>query len=200
MVRISSRYSLVVSSIIIVTLFSSSSRAEVENATAAGDRVRVEYQERGRKWFLSFIPYTGMKDYQSSGLLLAISSDSIAVRDDVTDSALTVSRENIKRIDISIGSRRRTLEGLGYGASIGSFIAYGYLAGYRDYEDAVKTSATTELNRAGAILGISTLVGGIIGYLVKTDRWKRAQIEELTISADLDPGLQRPSVTFTLRF
>ncbi len=186
--------------ILSVVFFSSVAPAEDSLGVSEGDRVRIQYVERGTKLFLSLIPYSGMKEKQMSGEVLVSSPDSISIRDWNTGDTSSLSLAVIKQLDISVGERRCTLDGFYLGAAAGALMSFGVIGGDEPVDYDSLSHRDTKWGTAAIIFAASALFGGAIGYHTKSDRWKKVPLESLTISAPVGPHTSCPSLTLSLRF
>ncbi|MDB4914354.1 MAG: hypothetical protein JWM95_1998 [Gemmatimonadetes bacterium] len=121
------------------------------------------------------IMVAGSNDWQPQGVVTRVTGDAIDV------DSIAVSRSKIAQIEMSIGTERHTLQGLGLGVILGA--GAGAVLGYSSGDDqcAPKSGEYSCFllltRRAKAVLlgGVMGVAGGLIGTIVgashKTDIW-----------------------------
>jgi hypothetical protein len=88
--------------------------------------------------------------------------------------------EHIKKIELSVGKKRKTFDGIGVGLLLGA-IAGGVLAATQYEQGASDEDYTTQVTILGTAAGglLGGMVGGGIGAQMYKDRWQEVPLEQL---------------------
>jgi hypothetical protein len=157
-------------------------RAEIR----PGDRVRIEYRDDVRKRFLFLVPYTQKENLQVTGELVTITDEQVTVRPDAGGTVRGFALDGVRKVSVARGTRRHLIGGLVGGFFLGSFLAYTTVARTPEMD----TDELNDADRAFAITiwGAVTAIGGVLGYLNVSERWRE-------VSRDARPPTPAPSVT-----
>ena len=136
--------------------------------------------------------WTGSRQY--TGVLAALSDDSLWLR---SEEPAALARSEVQRVDVSVGKKGHTLAGLGIGFGVG-MLGAAVAASSVNEEPSFGPSGTAMGVGLGTWAGI-TVIGGVVGTLLKSDRW--AQLTDWTPApkpepppvARADPAGARPS-------
>lgn len=160
-------------------------RAEVR----PGDRVRIDYRDDVRKRFLFLVPYTQKENLQLIGELVAISDEQVTVRPDAGDAVRDFPLDGVRKVYVARGTRRHLVGGLVGGFFLGSFLAYTTVA----RTPGMDTEELNDADRAFAmtIWGAVTAIGGVLGYLNVSEKWRE-------VSRDAPPPAPSPPPTVTV--
>ena len=135
------------------------SQTTTRPSLATGQRVRITSLNRGI--------------VQKTGDLLYSRGDSLGLRMNGSDMAGVLPWSLLERIDVSGGTRRHALHGLGIGFLAGSLIGVSARA-QSDCAWGADVCSVEEVNKAAAAITggvVMGLLGLGIGALIKTERW-----------------------------
>lgn len=124
-----------------------------------------------------------------------VRGDSIVV--DIGGRSRTLGLANVTSLEVSTGTRRQTLRGVGFGLGIGAMV--GAVAGALTYEECVPqtlfdclmaTESSSEAAVMGGILGgiVGAATGAIVGALRRTERWSSIELPVRVAIAPLGSG------------
>jgi hypothetical protein len=138
-------------------------RAEAQTAPAVtiqpGQRVRITSSDHG------MLVRTGTALYSRG--------DSLGVRLEGSDSTTVLPMSRVDKLEMSRGSRRHALHGLGIGVLLGTVMGMSVTSD-SECEWGPGACVVEEVSKVGAIVAGSIafgLVGTGIGALIKTERW-----------------------------
>jgi hypothetical protein len=181
--------------LLVFTLFliiPSDSPAQVDNLSP-GRRIRIDYDTTVTKDFLLLFKYHEKELRSIRGDLISITGDSICIRDEISRySRRRFAISDIRKLYISTGTKRATLNGLLWGGGLSSLLMALTLSGpeeKRYYEDTNRCPTSLDrINCERVVLFISTctFLGGIIGYFTKIDDWQKIETEDLRLKLDFD--------------
>ncbi len=160
--------------LVLVTLFvaTSSPLAAQEAPVRRGALVRVKAPPQQPGWVVGTVV-----GWESESLLLEPEKP-----DRLRGTQLTLARDQITRLDVHRGRKRRTLLGAGIGGLVGAAAGVAIVAGICGGlgSDACTQSQVPIAGAIGA--GGGFLIGAGIGTLVKTDRWKAVPLDRVRVS------------------
>ena len=113
------------------------------------------------------------------GLLSEMTSGALEVQGEGGSQRFSVA--SVRRLDVSRGQKSHILLGAGIGLGAGALGAVVFCEVVEKgscelFDDDIRLEATLI---TGAIGGV---VGGFVGYLIKTDRWEEVPLERLRVS------------------
>jgi hypothetical protein len=111
------------------------------------------------------------------GVVTHADADALRIRDDARGSEARVSRDAILVLEASRGFRRHTVRGL-----VGGALAWGAVVGLYAAFGSLDESGVGE----PLFIGGMVAAGGLVGSLVKTERWERIPLS--TVSARVGPA------------
>ncbi len=150
---------------------------------AKGQRVRIDYDTTITKRILYAIPYSEKKTLKAFGNLISYSSDSIVIdSDEGATQKHSISVSSVRRVFIANGHIHATLEGMKIGALLGA-IAFAPTAHGSNTEPGTEYSNNWD-NRLTVFAG-SIVIGGVIGWLIKEERWKQVNKSAWLASFDV---------------
>jgi len=166
-----------------------------------GQRIRVDYDTTVTKHLLYVIPWSSREKRKTTGSLVSWSSDTIVIASDQLDDRLRAFPEwSVRKLYISNGRRRATAEGIGYGAVIGFFPVFlrifEHIPGTAEYDDVRRNRFRSPLIVWGGI----TLVGGIIGWFTKVDRWRELKKSDWPFQLELSNQIGDFGLNLTYSF
>jgi len=161
-----------------------------------GRQVKIKYQEQVTKRFLLVIPYQVTEMHTLVGTIVDTTPDSVQIMPRYEETPRSFSVEQIEKAYYHRGRHRATWSGVKIGAGVGGTVAFFALMpdeNRRDKPDIERMNDLRDRLRIGAYaIGLSTLVGGVIGYFSSTDVW-----EEMPIEVGPDTGVTgKPGVRF----
>jgi hypothetical protein len=179
-----------------------------ESVLHPGDRVKVEYEVRVTEKLLYVIPiYSHNTSASVTGTLSSLSSDSLVLVSDLSNSSTSFSLDEIKSLRVSTGRRRATFDGLWKGAAIGAVL--GGLLVMADPaldEERIADSVVLVDNSPsdevvfGGTLAAGTIIGATIGYFTMVDVWQKIEPGESPIHASLFLNTNRIGMSLSYRF
>ncbi len=98
------------------------------------------------------------------GVLAAADAHALMIQIGSQGGVTRVPREDVLGLEVSRGSRRHTVRGL-----VGGALAWGAVVGLTAAFDTLDESGMTE----PLFIGGMVAVGGLVGTLIKTERWER---------------------------
>ena len=145
-----------------------------------------------------------LKYTRPAGRVVALDGGSLVLQSDTTDGEGTVAGDTVRVPVMHIGTaeaytglKRHPIVGAAIGLVTGSFV--GFVAG--DHAagriacapigsfcvTGAPTSPDTRARYAAEYGGAAALVGGIIGYVIRTERWSQIDIGRLRLQAGIRP-------------
>jgi hypothetical protein len=100
---------------------------------------------------------------QVVGLVVDSDADSLSIQSDPDGSVSRVARGEVRRLEVSRGFRRHTIQGL-----VGGVVAWGAVVGLYAAFDTLDESGVGEPLFIGGVVA----AGGLVGSLIKTERWE----------------------------
>jgi hypothetical protein len=143
-----------------------------------GQRVRVEVDTTITKRVFLLFKESKSTTVRRTGILTACSNDTLTlyIEIGIDTSTYCVSRADVKKIFVSIGKKRATIRGILHGTTIGTILFSALLLG--DCEKGVDCKSRENVLKAAAFLvGGGGILGGMIGWNVKVDRWSEIDPE-----------------------
>lgn len=137
-----------------------------------GQRLKVVYDTTVTKHRLYIFPYKAKEKREIQGQFLAFQNDSIGVAA-IGHKCNTqwVPLDSTRKIFIHSGRKRATENGFIGGFFIGAFFAIGIPAGDVDRNSIDANVQVWTLEDAAICLGSCVLIGTIIGWFCRADRW-----------------------------
>jgi hypothetical protein len=127
------------------------------------------------------------------GIVIETEEAFLHVRTD--DGPVEVRRDEITRIEIGAGRRRRTVKGLAIGAAMGGVsAAFGSCC-----TPGGSTSGSDQAAAIGAGLAAGVAIGAAVGFFVKSERWTSLPVERVRVGV-APSGKGGVSLSFALRF
>ena len=128
------------------------------------------------------VTYVGVVTTKTSGIMQGVSDDSLEILKG--DATMALALSSIRRLDISMGQKRRTGRGAWIGALTGGLLV-GLIAMASDTECTsdddwcIDFFSPGEAFGGGFLVGAlgGTLVGVAVGSVIKTDRWKQVPLD-----------------------
>ena len=111
------------------------------------------------------------------GVVTDADADALRIREAARGSEVRVSRDAILVLEASRGFRRHTVRGL-----VGGALAWGAVVGLYAAFDTLDESGVGE----PLFIGGMVAAGGLVGSLIKTERWERLPLS--TVSARVRPA------------
>ncbi len=147
--------------------------AQQVQGLASGARVRV--------WTLE--PHSERR----VGTLVALRRDSLLMQLDGDTDTMRIARAAVTRIDASEGRRSHVVTGLILGAAAGG--TTGYFIG-KGLDNTSVCGSGCEWLVAGPLAGVGGVLGGLLGAVTRTDRWKEVTHERVRVGvAPRDAGM-----------
>jgi len=170
-----------------------------------GRRIKVDFDTTVTRDFLWIFRWNETERTSAAGWFLEQSDDSMTLKID-SESARTrnISIDLIHRVSRSVGQKRMTVTGLRNGALIGSiFLLMAY--GPTSSSEPPPTEIDIEPNdrhpeRGWIAFGATTLLGGVIGYFTRGDRWEKLDESEWKAGAIADPWRRFAGVGISCTF
>ncbi len=148
----------------------------------------------------------GIQSEQLVGSVSAIRGDTILLKLDATEEERAVSLRSLERIELSVGEKRHTLEGLLIGTGAGVLLGFLASRGAEDDDPSgcfnlgwgggcFNPGLTAGEKRGLAVIGGGFFFGGvgaIVGALTKSDRWQEVPLARVRLS--LVPQRGRPGL------
>jgi len=187
--------------IILFIIIDYSHASDLENPKIEiGQRVKIVHKTTVTAYALSIFPYKTKKVITIVGELMSIDSDTILLRSETVDgSIITVITSNVKKLYFPNGKHRALKEGAGAGMLVGAIWAVISIGGITDpYERTWVKESPGET--ALAYVGGGIIIGGIVGSLFKTTRWKKLIKEDWPVELKVTNKENRLGVGLTFNF
>jgi hypothetical protein len=127
----------------------------------------------------------GLQSDRQIGRIVSLTSDSMMFRSERYPVSRSIARSDIREVEVSIGEKRRTGRGAVIGLLAGSVI--GVVVGAQAGDEAcvptiVGCPEIMSTGEAAALFGAiggaaGLLVGSTVGWLAKSERWKRVPFD-----------------------
>ena len=168
-------------------------------ALQPGQRIRIDYDTAVTKHFLYIFPYSLTEDRTITGELLSWDSNYMVISTNQPDSQnIKIVTSTVKKIYINDGQRRLWLDGLATGGLIGFFILYAGVPGDPENPEEERWVDQNPARAATLIIGGSALSGGIIGWFIKSERWR--EVDRKSWSIDPRLTLSNQGIGFKLSY
>ncbi len=167
---------------------------------SSGDRVRIDVDTTIHKKFLLFIPYSETEKREIIGQVVSITRDSISIIDDTWKAEVRhVLTSGVKRIYVSEGLKRNTVKGILNGAIFGGML-FGIVAMSPHHPDNLEPVPDFYDRLKIVTVGTagSALLGGIIGWFSKVDRWRKLEADEWRVN--LDVGARKKNLAINISY
>jgi hypothetical protein len=159
-------------------------------------RVRIDADTTIKERIVYIIPYSHTATRKVIGNLISCSDDSIVIVDSTLNGETHfIPTSSVKRFYVSVGKKRQTLRGMMIGAGLGAVLGIFSILGDPDVSNGDDPDAYVDNfpQNALAITGIGALIGGVIGWNFKADRWHEIERDEWPVDLSVSPtkkGLQ----------
>jgi hypothetical protein len=165
----------------------------------------VDYDTTVTQRVLHFIPVQHEEKRTVVGHLFSHTIDSLTILVNSRDSIFrTISVAAVTHYYVSEGLKRCTLKGLLIGAGTGAFltlIAFGSPTERSVDETGDYYGQDRDLVRGAAFLiGGGAAVGGIVGWLVKEDRWRETKPSAWSVGVGMLGGCKKAGIRVSLAF
>lgn len=172
---------------------------EPASTVSIGNRIRITYDTTISKHFLLLIPYSETQGRDRSGVLTAATQDSLTLAHPyLEEGAQKFPVQGVKKLYVSLGKERAPWRGLWQGFKYGAL--FGLLFGAAPDAAYDGRSRYGPLERAAFITATGTVIGGLIGYFFKRDKWREIErdqwLDDLELAIDPARGAVRVSVGF----
>lgn len=177
-------------SILILLLNLSASLASDSDSLLAGQVVRIDYDTSISKRFIYIIPYSHQENRKITGRIISWDSSLVIICiDSVNGETKEIYTTEIKNMYIRDGKKRAVFRGLTFGAYVGSITAlmglWAIAAGNRDIEEQYWGQEHKVL-AISLSFSVPVVIGGVIGWLSKIDRWSKVDKENWPINLSVN--------------
>jgi len=186
--------------LILFTLVFKATNASESHHLKIGQKIRIDVDTTKYDRFLIFIKIPKHENRKIIGHFVSETPDSISLVTDNDTERINVSKDLIKNMYIRSGDKRELVNGLLIGAGFGTLFTAIAARGHSwDEENNIVTTNNPKKTSA-LLISSGLLLGGTIGWFVKSDKWSKIDKDKLSINFNLKIKNETMQVVCSLNF